>query len=125
MLLCFSLGFALLMSSCCGNAGNQEEESITVDYDYLTTTADYDYTATFDYYFVTGFYSNPELSNKVRGDVAQPTPIIHNFKDPKKDQPPSSGFRVSPSVFFPGRSGYKDFNTALSFSESITQEILL
>ncbi|KAI3360377.1 hypothetical protein L3Q82_002243 [Scortum barcoo] len=62
-----SLWLALLMSSCCGNAGSDEEESTTEYYDYVTETPtpdyDYDYNATFDYYFFTGQYE-PELRNK-------------------------------------------------------------
>ncbi|KAL7393030.1 hypothetical protein ABVT39_005547 [Epinephelus coioides] len=58
VMLSLCLWFALMLSSCCGDAGSHEEETTTADYDYQTATAteDYDYTATFDYYYVTGIY---------------------------------------------------------------------
>ncbi|KAK2845211.1 hypothetical protein Q5P01_011870 [Channa striata] len=70
MLLSLSLWFVLLISTGGGNTGSFEEQLTTDSYDY--TTGDYDYTATFDYYYVTGYYSTKNRASC----IGQLTPLI-------------------------------------------------
>lgn len=76
VMLSLCLWFALMLSSCCGDAGSHEEETTTADYDYQTVTAteDYDYTATFDYYYVTGIY--PEHVHNKASWISGFSPVL-------------------------------------------------